>query len=117
MRREFTGCVQRQACSHRLSAASRAKSFWNFCESRTTNDAEKTRCPQGTTRFTASLLDFHSYQSRRAFPRHESTGPAIVGIKRLLVTPKHSQIRAGGFLPQNFVISVAFPRRRLDRKS
>src|SRR4030095_2838859 len=113
MRRELTGCVQRQACSHRLSAASRVKSFWNFCESRTTNDAEKTRSPQGTKRFAASLLDFHSYQPRRGFPRHESADPAIAGIKKLLVTPKHPQIRAGGFLPQNFVINVAFPRRRL----
>src|SRR5262245_57792812 len=35
MRLELTGCVQREACSHRLSAASRVKSFRNFCESRT----------------------------------------------------------------------------------
>jgi len=49
---------------------------------------------------------------RGALPRHESAGPAVSGIKKLLVTPNYLQIRSGGFLPHNFIINVAFPRRR-----
>jgi hypothetical protein len=47
--------------------------------------------------FVAPLLDFHSNQTRGALPRHESAGPAVSGIKKLLVTPTHLQIRSGGF--------------------
>src|SRR6266496_1932896 len=112
MRRELTGWVQRPACSHRLSAASRVKRFWNFCESRTANDAEKRRSAQGTA-VTPSLLDFDSNQPCGSLPRHESAGPAVSGIKKLLVTPKHPQMRSRSFLPLNLVINVAFPRRRL----
>src|SRR6516225_11223201 len=101
MSRELTGWVQRPACSHRLSAASRVKSFWNFCESRTTNDAEKTRASQGTTRFMASLLDFDSNQTRGALPRHESAGPAVSGIEKIArnVNPFADSLRR--ILPHN----------------
>ena len=60
-----------------------------------------------------SLLDFDSNQTRGPFARHESACPAIAGIKKLFVTPKHLQIRAGRFLPANFVVHVTFPGRRL----
>ena len=82
MRRELTGWVHRPACSHRLSAASRVKSFWNFCESRTTNDAEKRRSAQGTA-VTPSLLDFDSNQTRGALisrrRRRDETFGGILG--------------------------------------
>src|SRR4029453_6117150 len=65
-------------------------------------------------RLRPSLLpDFSSNQTRRAFPGHESACPAITGIKKFLVTPKHFQVRAGGFFSPNFLIDVSFPRRRL----
>src|SRR5881392_82491 len=60
-----------------------------------------------------SLLNFYSNQTGGAFASHQSARPAIAGIEKLLITPKHLEIRAGGFLPHNFVINVAFPRRRL----
>ena len=60
-----------------------------------------------------SLLDVYSNQTRRAFPGHESACPAIAGIKKLFVTPKHLQLRTRRFLPPNFLIDVSFPRRRL----
>ena len=40
-----------------------------------------------------SLLYIYSNQARRAFPGHESACPAIPGIKKLLITPKHLQFR------------------------
>src|SRR4029453_8833238 len=64
-------------------------------------------------RFWPSLFDVYSNQTRRAFPGHESACPAIAGIKKLLVTPKHLQLRTRRFLPSNFLIDVSFPRRRL----
>src|SRR5205814_3142072 len=60
-----------------------------------------------------SLLDFCSNQTRGVFAHHESTRPALAGIKELLVTPKHFQGHPCGFPPPNFVINVPFPRRRL----
>jgi hypothetical protein len=63
--------------------------------------------------FTPSLVDLDPDQPRGAFVRHHPAGPAIAGIIELLVTPKHLEVRAGGFLPLNFVVSVAFPRRRV----
>ena len=63
--------------------------------------------------FAASLVDLDLDQTSRAFVRHHPAGPPIAGIIKLLVTPKHLQIRAGGFLPPNFGVSVAFPRRRV----
>ena len=58
-----------------------------------------------------SLLDFDSNQTGGALARHESAGPAVARIKKLLVSPKHPQIRTGGFFPQDFVVNVAFPKR------
>ena len=60
-------------------------------------------------------LLFHLYpdQTGRALARHESAGPTVAGIKELLVTPKHLQLRTRRFLPSNFLIDVSFPRRRL----
>src|SRR5437667_3826151 len=60
-----------------------------------------------------SLLNVDAYQTGGTFPRHESAGPAVAGIKNLLVTPKHLQLRTGRFLPANLIISVPLPRRRL----
>jgi len=57
------------------------------------------------------LLHLYPDQTSRAVARHESAGPTVAGIKELLVTPKHFQVRAGGFLPPNFVVNVPFPRR------
>src|SRR6266481_105106 len=57
------------------------------------------------------VLHLYPDQTRRALARHESAGPAVAGIKKLLVTPKHFQVRSRGFLPPNFVVNVPFPRR------
>src|SRR5882724_13132499 len=57
------------------------------------------------------VLHLYPNQTGRALARHESAGPAVAGIKKLLVTPKHFQVRSGGFLPPNFVVNVPFPRR------
>src|SRR5882762_3593847 len=57
------------------------------------------------------VLHLYPDQAGRALARHESAGPTVAGIKELLVTPKHFQVRSGGFLPPNFVVNVAFPRR------
>ena len=40
-------------------------------------------------RWPPSLLYIYSNQTSRTFPSHESTCPAIAGIKELLITPKH----------------------------
>ena len=70
------------------------------------------RAPQNV-RAIYSLLYVYSNQTRRAFPCHESARPAIAGIKKLLVTPKHLQPRTRRFLPPNFLIDVPFPGRRV----
>ena len=57
------------------------------------------------------VLYLYPDQTGRALARHASAGPAVAGIKKLLVTPKHFQVRSGGFLPPNFVVNVPFPRR------
>ena len=62
------------------------------------------------------LLHLYPDQTGRAVARHESAGPTVAGIKELLVTPKHFQVRAGGFLPPNFVVNVPFPRRGLTAR-
>src|SRR2546421_10627351 len=59
------------------------------------------------------LLHLYPDQTGRAVACHESASPTVAGIKELLVTPKHFQVRAGGFLPPNFVVVVPFPRRGL----
>src|SRR5213075_2110381 len=43
---------------------------------------------------TQSLLYFYANQTGGAFASHEFAGPAITGIEKLLVTPKHVEIRA-----------------------
>src|SRR5690348_7342778 len=93
MRRELTGWVQRRACSQRLNTASRLKSFRNFCESRTIKQCRKQPRFSRNEPLAASLLDSHPDQTRGAFAGHESAGPTIAGIKKLLVTPEHQQVR------------------------
>ena len=68
---------------------------------------------QGTAVRPPLVLDLYPDQTGRALARHESACPAVAGIKELLVTPKHFQLRAGRFLPTNFLIDVPFPRRRM----
>lgn len=123
MRRELTGWAQRQACSQRLSAASRVKSFRTFCESRTAKGCNEARDTQGTTpkafrvelKLRAGkmlLLDIRADQTSGTSVRHKSACPTIARIKELLVTPKHLQLCAGRFRPTKFIVDVPFPRRR-----
>ena len=60
-----------------------------------------------------SVRDINPNQASRAFSSHESVGPAILGIKVLLITPEHFERGAGWLLPNELLINVPLPLRRL----
>ena len=98
-----------------------AKKFFKFLRKSHGKGCNEARDTQGTAvalppklwRAKPQPLVLHLYpdQTGRAFARHESACPAVARIKELFVTPKHLQVRSGGFLPPNFVVDVPFPRR------
>ena len=59
--------------------------------------------------------DINPNQTGRTGARHEGFRPAILGIKVLLITPEHFESGAGRLFPNDPLINVSLPPRRLAR--
>src|SRR5438132_3720388 len=61
----------------------------------------------------SGVRDINSNQTGRTGARHEGFRPAILGIKVLLITPQHFELGAGRLRPNELLINVSLPLRRL----